>query len=152
MDIKEKIIDPIRTDTKPKTLSNAQRITLLVIGDALVFLIFATIGRRSHGEAAGLDAVLQTVQTAAPFAIAWFIVSPFLGAYRRELESQPRTMALRTLLAWVAAWPLSMILRGVFVDHAVPPWTFALITLVTNTILLLLWRWPLALFNNWRKR
>jgi DUF3054 family protein len=152
VDIKEKIIDPITTDIKPKILSNAQRITLLVIGDALVFFIFAAIGRRSHGEAVGLDAILQTVQTAAPFAIAWFIVSPFLGAYRRELESQPRIMALRTLLSWLAAWPLSMIFRGVFVDHAVPPWTFALITLVTNTILLLLWRWPLALFNNWRKR
>ncbi len=152
MDIKEKIIDPITTDIKPKILSNAQRITLLVIGDALVFFIFAAIGRRSHGEAVGLDAILQTVQTAAPFAIAWFIISPFLGAYRRELESQPRIMALRTLLSWLAAWPLSMIFRGVFVDHAVPPWTFALITLVTNTILLLLWRWPLALFNNWRKR
>jgi Protein of unknown function (DUF3054) len=152
VDIKEKIIDTVTTDTKPKTLSNAQRITLLVIGDALVFLIFAAIGRRSHGEAVGLDAILQIVQTAAPFAIAWFIVSPFLGAYRRQLESQPRRMALRTLLAWLVAWPLSMIFRGVFVDHAVPPWTFALITLVTNTILLLLWRWPLALFNNWRKR
>jgi DUF3054 family protein len=152
VDIKEKIIDPVTTDTKQKTLSEAQRITLLVIGDALVFLIFATIGRRSHGEAVGLDAVLQTVQTAAPFAIAWFIVSPFVGTYQRGLERQPPTMALRTLLAWLAAWPLSMIFRGVFVDHAVPPWTFALITLVTNTILLLLWRWPLALFYSWRKR
>src|SRR5207237_6562929 len=153
MDIKEKIKEVTTTEksTNSKTLSDARRITLLVIGDALVFLIFAAIGRRSHGEAVGLDAVLQTVQTAAPFAIAWFIVSPFLGAYRRGLERQPRAMALRTLLAWLAAWPVSMTLRGVFVDHAVPPWTFALITLVTNTILLLLWRWPFALLYRWRK-
>ena len=153
MDIKEKIKEEASTEksTNPKSMSDVQRIILLVIGDALVFLIFAAIWRRSHGEAAGLSALLQIVQTAAPFAIGWFIVSPFLGAYRRGLEQQPRIMAQRTLLAWLATWPLSMALRGVFVDHAVPPWTFALITLVTNTILLLLWRWSLALLNSLRK-
>ena len=153
MDIEEKIkeVAPTEKSTSPKSMHNAQRIALLVIGDALVFLIFAAIGRRSHGEAAGFDALLQTIQTATPFAIGWFIVSPFLGAYRRGLERQPRIMALRTLLAWLAAWPVSMTLRGVFVDHAVPPWTFALITLVTNTVLLLLWRWPFALFYKWKR-
>src|SRR5690349_2969320 len=110
MDIEEKIkeVAPTEKSTSPKSMPNAQRIALLVIGDALVFLIFAAIGRRSHGEAAGLDALLQTIQTATPFAIGWFIVSPFLGAYKRGLERQPRTMALRTLLAWLAAWPVSM--------------------------------------------
>jgi hypothetical protein len=154
MDTEEKIKEVAATEksTSLKRMPDVRRIAILVIGDALVFLIFAAIGRRSHGEAAGFGALLQIAQTAAPFAIGWFIVSPFLGAYRRGLEEQPRAMALRTLLAWLAAWPVSMALRGIFVDHAVPPWTFALITLVTNTILLLLWRWPFALLSSLRKR
>ena len=116
------------------------RTIILVLGDALVFLIFATIGRRSHGELAGLGAMVQTVLTAVPFAIGWFLVAPFVGAYRRQVVTQPRKMFLRTLLAWVAAWPVAMALRGIFVDHAIPPATFALITLISNTILLSMWR------------
>ena len=138
-------------------MSNMQRITLLVIGDVLVFLIFSAIGRRSHGEAAGLNSLAQIALTAAPFAAGWFLVSPFVGAFRRGLEIQPRKMAARTALAWLAAWPVGLIIRG-FVEKGlpltfvIPPWTFALITLITNMLFLLLWRWPFALINAWRKR
>lgn len=124
----------------------------LILGDVLVFLIFSAIGRRSHGEAAGLNALLQIAVTAAPFAAAWFLVSPWFGAFRRRVVTEPKTMVVRTLLAWLAAWPLAMALRGILVDHAIPPWTFGLITLITNTILLLLWRAPLAWLVKQRKR
>ena len=129
-----------------------QRILILVVGDFMVFLIFATIGRRSHSEAAGLADIWQIFLTALPFALGWFIVAPFLGVYRRNLMSDPRKMAGRTALAWLASWPLSMLLRGVFVDHAIPPATFAVITLITNLILLEVWRWPYALTNSMRNR
>lgn len=160
MDIKEKIPDIATTTDVPtlkKGMTNGQRITFLVIGDVLVFLIFSAIGRRSHGEAAGLSAFVQIALTAAPFAFGWFLVSPFLGAFRRGLETQPRKMATRTALAWLAAWPVGLIVRG-FVEKGlpltfvIPPWTFALVTLITNMLFLLLWRWPFALINAWRKR
>jgi hypothetical protein len=156
MNIKEKA-DSVGTVTSPpapvKTgLSDAVRIPLLILGDALIFLIFATIGRRSHNEAAGLNSLVQVMLTALPFAAAWFLVSPFVGAFRRGLEVRPRAMVQHTLLAWIAAWPVAMILRGLFVDHAIPPWTFALITLISNTILLLAWRWPLSLIVSMTKR
>ena len=129
-------------------MSDGQRTAILVIGDIIVFLVFAAIGRRSHSESSN---ILGVALTALPFAAAWFIVSPFVGAFRRGLEVFPGKMALRTSLAWLAAWPIAMLLRGVFVDQAVPPWNFALITLVTNTILLLLWRVPFTLINSLRK-
>ena len=135
----------------PPEMSNTRRIATLVVGDALTFLIFAAIGRSSHGEATGLAAIPQIALTAAPFAAAWFIVAPFAGAYRRELTAQPRKMAIRTILAWVLSWPVAMALRGIFVDHAVPPISFALITLIFNTFILLLWRWPFALNNSIKK-
>jgi len=142
-------------ETKAKAtpeMSNTRRIATLVIGDALAFLIFAAIGRGSHGEATGLAAIPQIALTAAPFAAAWFIVAPFAGAYRRELTAQPRKMAIRTILAWVLSWPVAMALRGIFVDHAVPPISFALITLIFNTFILLIWRWPYAFNNSIKKR
>src|SRR5437763_16738114 len=135
----------------PPEMSNTRRIATLVVGDALTFLIFAAIGRSSHGEAAGLAAIPQIVLTAAPFAAAWFIVASFAGAYRRELTVEPRKMAIRTVLAWVLSWPVAMALRGIFVDHAVPPISFALITLIFNTLILLVWRWPFALNNSIKK-
>ena len=136
----------------PPEMSNTRRIATLVIGDALAFLVFAAIGRSSHGEAAGLASIPQIVLTAAPFAAAWFIVAPFAGAYRRELTAQPRQMAIRTVLSWVVSWPVAMALRGIFVDHAVPPLSFALITLIFNTFILLIWRWPYAFNNSIKKR
>lgn len=136
---------------KKKPMPHKQRLAMLVVGDIIVFLLFSFIGRRSHNEAAGFDAFLQIVETAAPFALAWFLVSPFVGAFRRGVEMQPRTMLWRTGLGWLGAWPLSMLFRGI-IERGVPPLTFALITLVTNMILLLLWRWPFALINKMRGR
>lgn len=139
-------------DEVPAKVSHSRYIVTLAAGDALAFLIFAAIGRGSHGEAAGLSAIPQTIVTAAPFAIGWFMVAPFAGAFRHELTLQPRKMALRTMLAWVLSWPVAMALRGIFVDHAVPPISFAIITLLFNTAILLFWRWPYALNNSMRKR
>ncbi len=137
------------TRRKARPIPEWQRISTLVLGDFLVFLVFATIGRRSHGEASD---IWQIFLTALPFAAGWFLVAPFVGAYRRALMSNPRKMAQRTILAWILSWPVSMALRGIFVDHAIPAATFAAITLITNLILLLVWRWPYALTNQMRNR
>jgi hypothetical protein len=151
MEIKEQEHTALDAAGQTKGMSDAARITSLVIGDAIVFLIFSAIGRRSHNEAAGISSLIQIVITAAPFAIGWFIVSPFVGAFRRGLEVRPGKMAQRTALAWVASWPVGLALRGIFVDHGVPPWTFAVVTLIANIILLLVWRVPFAWIVKFRK-
>lgn len=139
----------------PKTsaeMPDKQRIAVLVVGDAIAFLVFAAIGRGSHGEASGLAAIPQIALTALPFAAAWFVIAPFVGAFRRDLTADPRKMAKRTVLAWLLSWPVAMALRGIFVDHGIPPLTFAIITLVFNTGILLVWRWPYALNNSIKRR
>jgi hypothetical protein len=136
----------------PKEIPYKQAVIMLVIGDLLCFLIFAALGRSSHGEASGFAAIPQIVITALPFAAGWFLVSPFVGAFRHKILAQPRAIVIRTALAWLLAWPVAMLLRGIFVDHGIPPLSFAIIVLLFNMLLLLVWRWPFALNNSMRKR
>jgi Protein of unknown function (DUF3054) len=125
--------------------SERQRLMTLVAGDALVFSV---IGRLSHGERVDPAAFPQVLATAAPFAIGWFIVAPFVGAYRRDITTQPRQMALRTAFAWLLSLPVGLTLRGIFVDHDVPPISFAIVTFIFIMLVLQLWRWPYALVKS----
>jgi hypothetical protein len=119
----------------------------LVAGDIVSFLVFAGVGRRSHDEASGLGAIAQIVGTAAPFAVGWFLVSPFAGAFRRSLVGAPRRMLVRTELAWLAAWPVAMVLRWAFsADHQIPL-PFAIVVLISNAVFLGLWRTLFAVFT-----
>lgn len=139
-----------------------RRVALFVLGDALAFLLFAAIGRRSHQEAAGLSALGQIAWTAVPFALGWFAVAPFFGAFRRApevatssrrgkavgtgtpIESAVAVLA-RTELAWLAAWPVALLLRwALSSDHQIPL-SFALVILIANAILLGSWRTAFAL-------
>jgi cation transport ATPase len=135
-----------------KEIPYKQAVIMLVIGDLLCFLIFVAFGRSSHGEASGFAAIPQIITTALPFIAGWFLVSPFVGAFRHNIMAQPRSMVIRTAVAWLLAWPVAMLLRGIFVDHGIPPLSFALVVLLFNMLLLLIWRWPFALNNRMRKR
>ena len=142
------------TENKARTTKEIpynQAVIMLVIGDLICFLIFAALGRNTHGEASGFAAIPQIILTALPFAVGWFLVSPFVGAFRHKILAQPRAMVLRTVLAWLLSWPIALLLRGIFVDHGIPPLSFAIVVLLFNTVLLLVWRWPFALNNSMRK-
>ena len=154
MAIKEHVPNAIDAEGVPenKGRANVGRIILLVIGDAIAFLIFAAIGRRSHGEAASISSFLQVVGTAAPFALGWFIVAPFIGAYRRRQTTGVRNMAQRTALSWVAAWPVALLFRGIAIDRAVPPLTFMLISLISNMVFLEVWRALFAWLSSLKRR
>ena len=125
---------------------------LLVIGDVLCFLIFVAFGRGSHSESSGFATIPQIITTALPFIAGWFLVSPFVGAFRHKIMAQPKAMVIRTAFSWLLAWPVAMLFRGIFVDHGVPPLSFAIIVLLFNMLLLLIWRWPFALNNSLRQR
>lgn len=120
--------------------STLQR-AVLVVGDVVAFIVFAWIGRRSHAESVGLDGLVETVETAAPFIAGWFLVSPLLGAFRAEMA--PGVMARRTALAWLPALPVALVLRALALGRASPA-IFAVITGVTNLVLLVGWRTAFA--------
>ncbi|NJM06117.1 DUF3054 domain-containing protein [Candidatus Gracilibacteria bacterium] len=126
--------------TRSNSLQRPARRTLfLIVGDALAFIVFAAIGRRSHGEAAGLAAVSEVLLTAAPFMVAWFLVAPWLRAYDATVTASPRAMVLRTLLAWLVALPLGLGLRALIIGRFSPP-SFAIVTFLAVCAILGGWR------------
>ena len=111
---------------------------LLALGDGLALLTFAAVGRASHSLTAGVP-LLAALLTAAPFAAAWVIVAPLVGAYRgRNLVSPGRWLA-RTALAWLMAEPLGLVLRAQVLGRPIIP-IFALVTLAAAGAILLAWR------------
>ena len=137
-----------------KPMSPRRRVITLAIGDAIVFLVFASIGQNNHGESLSIPSIIFI---AIPFALGWFLVSPFVGAFRADIVSNPRRMANRTIQAWFLSWPVAMALRWLLVDRTRNTSftgfiTFAFVVLVINVVILLLWRWPFAFNNSIRER
>lgn len=112
------------------------------LADMVVIVVFAAIGRQSHGEDNPLSAI---VATAAPFALAWSLVGYLAGV----LAPQPRLWwVLRSLAANVIACAIALVVRMLWLHRDGIPWTFALVALaVTSTFLLgvrLIYRYPEA--------
>lgn len=137
-----------------REMSPQARLISLVVGDILCFLIFVSLGSNTHGE--GVN-VLHSLWLSLPFLAAWFVVSPFIGAYKADISTRPAKMLRRTLLAWVIAWPVAMALRWFMVERLAPVplesfVSFSIVVLLANLIILVVWRWPFALNNSLRQR
>lgn len=134
------------TTPQPRVVTASPwRVATLVAGDAIAFLVFAGLGRNTHGEATGLAALGQVATTALPFALGWFLVSPWLGAYRRATTDTVRRMLTRTELAWLATYPAALILRVALAPDHKMPITFAIVILLANAVILGVWRSAFAL-------
>ena len=135
-------------------LPNRTRVVSLVVGDILCFLIFVSLGSNAHGKGVNF---LYSLWLVIPFLAAWFLVSPFIGAYRADVATRPSKMLVRTALCWLATWPVAMVLRWLLVERVNPVsfgsfLSFAIVVLIANFVLLVLWRWPFTLNNSLRKR
>jgi hypothetical protein len=121
--------------TAPPTLERVPALrtprvaALALAADVVAVLVFAAIGRASHEEAGGVGGVLVT---AAPFVIglgvAW--ATPWVRARPAGF------VAGGTVLAGTVV--LGLLLRAAFTGRL--PLTFALVTLVALTVLLIGWR------------
>jgi Protein of unknown function (DUF3054) len=129
----------------PPQRSFPWRATAIVVGDTAAFLLFAAVGRRTHNEASGIAAIGQIASTSLPFALGWFAVSPFVGAFRSRLTRGPWQMLARTELSWLAAWPVALLLRWAIAPEHNVPVAFAVVILLANAIILGLWRTGFAL-------
>jgi len=143
--------DTLTTPAPVRAATSRWRTVLLVAGDALSFLVFAGVGRNTHGEASGLGALGQVALTALPFALGWFLVSPWVGVYRRAATDGVRRMLTRTELAWLASYPAALILRftlahdpSMTMTQAI---TFAIVILLANALFLGVWRTAFALIE-----
>lgn len=136
--------DTLRTD-RPTTTATPWRAAGLVVGDAISFLVFAGVGRNTHGEASGWHALSLIAATALPFALGWFIVSPWMGAYRAAATNTLRRMLTRTELAWLASYPVALALRVLLDPQHRMPLSFAIVILLANAVFLGVWRGAFAL-------
>ena len=118
---------------------SVRRSALLVAGDVLAFHIITAIGLAGHGELTGIAALPTVAEIAAPFAIGWFAVAPLAGAFRAEVAARPRWMLARTALAWLIGCPIGLLLWSLIRQKPVQP-SFAIVTLITNMVMLLGWR------------
>lgn len=120
------------------TIITPALVALAVIADALLVILFAALGRRSHEEADGLTGMLST---AWPFliglALGWLVV---LGISRAASRTP------HPLRAWpvgVAVW-VCTVLAGMLLRAAVGDGTaFAFILVATGFNLLTLVGWRL---------
>lgn len=107
----------------------------LIGGDAIVFIVFALLGRSSHGLV-DENPFLAAIRVALPFFIGWLVVAPWLGLFRRQ---PPAQMVGLTLVAWLLALPVGLGLRWWQLGRS-SPFSFALVTFLTVVALLLIWR------------
>jgi hypothetical protein len=108
-------------------------------GDLLLFLIFAAMGRASHGLLLEGPPLWGVVRAAIPFALAWLMLIPLFGGHRPDPSATFARVGVRTGLAWLGAWSLGLALRSLLLGRPAPL-AFALITLIGNGALLLAWR------------
>ena len=115
---------------------------VLAAGDLAVFLAFPALGVRSHEEPLlGMTLLRNTV----PFAAAWFIAAPLLGAFRARALGSPKGAGLAVLLAWPAAGLAGLVLRSWLFTRPWA-WSFAIVALVVQGALLFAWRLAFAAF------
>jgi hypothetical protein len=70
--------------------------------DVALLVAFAALGRSAHAEG---DTITGTLAVAWPFVAAWLLVA--LPSHTLD-----RIAPRRAALAWLAAWPLALILRS----------------------------------------
>jgi hypothetical protein len=128
-----------------------RRGALLVAGDVLAFHAVTAVGLLSHGELTSLDQLPQLAEVAMPFAAGWLLAAPFVGVFRSNVSAQPRRMLARTAVAWLIACPIGLLLWSLVRQRPIQP-AFAIVTFLTNLIMLLGWRGAFALLAQRRSR
>jgi hypothetical protein len=132
--------------TADRATGGAGRTAALVGGDVVALMVFAAIGRGSHGEAAGLGAVGEVARTAAPFLVGWLLAAPWLGAFRPAATATPAAMLRTTAIAWCAALLVGALLRALMIGRFSPP-SFYVVTFIAALVLLGGWRAAFALIE-----
>ena len=111
------------------------RIAVVVLGDMVVFLAFVILGKAEHGVSLS-DALFRT---ALPFAVVWFVGSPWFGSYRGSTLYSHRTTMWKIPLVWLGCGVVAIFGRAFLISQA-PMLVFVLIALLVQGIFLLVWR------------
>lgn len=114
---------------------------ILITGDLLVILSFVWVGRSSHSLS--MTNITESLSTALPFIISWFLITPWFGIYRAEVSRNWRKLVPRLLVAWAVAGPIALVLRALFLGRPLPEGIipiFAIVSLGYIGLVVLVWR------------
>ncbi|KAM7518440.1 hypothetical protein LguiB_017402 [Lonicera macranthoides] len=114
------------------------RVALLAGGDVMAILLFAAVGRLSHGFSVFNT---ETLRTADPFIAGWFLSAYFLGGYGEEgrgMNGHAKAV-IAAAKSWSLGIPLGIIIRAATIGH-IPPTNFILVTMGSTSVLLIGWR------------
>jgi DUF3054 family protein len=102
---------------------------LAIVADLVAVVVFAAIGRMSHGEP---DDLLGLLATAAPFVVGVLVVwlTPMVRVHPVGVRA--------ALTVWAGTVVIGLVLRTAFTERL--PLTFAVVTAVSLAVLLLGWR------------
>jgi hypothetical protein len=111
---------------------------LLMVGDVVIFMFFAFTGRETHapGDA---NVIVNALPTLLTFVIVWFVIAALGRVYRSGVISNPRSAGGHTLIAWIIAAPIAILIRAILLSRTAIPWQFVAVTLGLVGTLLLLW-------------
>jgi hypothetical protein len=112
-------------------------IVSLIVGDIVAILIVTLIGFATHGEM-GISFVPRMAAMFFPLLLSWFLLSPFLGLFQKDLTANPRQL-WRPALAMIFAAPFAAVLRGFLLNAPILP-IFAAVLAATSALGMLLWR------------
>jgi hypothetical protein len=121
-------------------MTSSRFVWLLLLGDAAALLTFVLLGMRNHETLAQANALFRLAANAGPLLLAWLAAASALGAWRFALPLRWRAVWGRTLLAWLTAAPLGLLLRAGLLGSSTVVVAFALVTLGLGGALLLGWR------------
>lgn len=121
------------------------RVTAVGLGDAVVLTAFVAYGLLSHAINP-VQFPRHTVLTALPFAIAWVVVAPVGGLYRRNAFNSVRGALSRTAFVWIVVTFLAGAIRATPAFPGQSPPIFLLANVVFGLAFLLPWRLVVALW------
>jgi hypothetical protein len=122
----------------------------LIIGDVSIFLFFAFTGRETHapGDA---NLIVNALPTLLTFLIVWFAIAALCRVYGSGVIIDPRSAILHTLIAWIIAAPIAIIIRAILLSRTAIPWQFVAVTVGLVGTLLLVWHGGMAWYLARRK-
>jgi hypothetical protein len=118
---------------------------ILVVGDVIIFMFFAFTGRETHAPG-DRNLIVNALPTLLTFVIVWLAIAALGRVYRPAVMTNPRTAVLHTLLAWIIAAPIAIIIRAILLSRTAIPWIFVAVTMGLVGALLLLWHGGAAWF------
>jgi Protein of unknown function (DUF3054) len=112
------------------------RFLWLLVGDIVTLGLVTIFGFATHGTLG--SAGVRILSTFLPVVMSWFLVAPFLGAYRLEWVVNWRQL-WRPFWAMVLAAPFAAWMRAVWLENVVIP-IFVVVLGGISAIAILIWR------------